>query len=412
MQISLQGLLSNGAAKNSLILSVANIAALGFGFIASLILPEILGSYQYGVLTLVITVLSLISVVFEFGVFASIGRILATTTSVAERDNILAIAIRFIGIVAIAFAICSYGASLFIDDFLPDKISVYLAGVSYLSIAMTLPFALGEIWKASGNYGRLAVYTFLSKVIYVGLILIGYYFHYLSVKFCLTAFLGTPIITLIVVSFRWIKTKPKDCKDVVLKIYEVNRDFGVKNYLSRLIGTPPNYLATLFLGYFAGAVDVGVYSLSTAFASPLQLVANSLAAVKFRECVSFKALSKRYILLYTIISFAGGIAVFLIGAILFRYYYKGVYLERIDLLAIMIFSQLVCSLYTVYNQWLAANAQGDVMLYTGSVYAFLQLFLGFTLTYSYGVYGLALALLVARVYFLLHTMSFYFKLKN
>lgn len=401
-----------GAAKNSLILSLANIAALGCGFIVSLILPKILGAYQYGVFSLVLTVLSLISVVFEFGVFVSIGRVLAMTSSTIERDKILSLTIRFIGIIAVAFAICSYGVSLLIDYFLPDKIGGYLAGVGYLSVALTLPFALDAVWKASGNYGRLALYAFFSKALYAGFILWGYYFNCLSVKFCLTAVLSAPIITLIAVSFRWIMTIPKDCKDVVIKIYEVNRDFGIKNYLGRLISTPTGYLSTLFLGYFAGAIDVGVFSLSVALASPLQLIANSLTAVKFRECVFFKAISKSYIRLYAATSCTGGIVVFLIGAALFRYYYKGVYLERIDLLAIMIFSQLVCSLYTVYNQWLAANAQGDAMLYTGSVYAFLQLFLGFTLTYSYGVYGLALALLVARVYFLLHTMSFYFKLKN
>lgn len=411
MKVSLKGLLSNGAMKNSLILSLANIAALGCGFIVSLILPKILGAYQYGVFTLVITVLSLISVVFEFGVFVSIGRILTTASSAAERDNILSIAMRFIGIVAIAFAICSYVTSLFIDYFFPDKIGFYLANVAVFSIAVTLPFALGEIWKASGNYGRLAVYAFFSKALYAGVILWGYYFNCLSVKFCLTAVLSAPIITLIAVSFRWIMTIPKDCKDIILEIYEVNRDFGIKNYLGRLISTPIGYLSTLFLGYFAGVVDIGVFSLSVALASPLQLIADSLTAVKFRECVFFRAISKSYIRLYTVISCTGGIVVFLIGAALFRYYYKGVYLERIDLLAIVVFSQVVCSLYTIYNQWLAANAQGRVMLYTGSIYAFLQLSLGFALTYFYGVYGLALAFLIARGYFLLHTMRLYFQLK-
>ncbi len=410
MMAKFQVLLQNSKIRQTGILTFANVISLGLGFLLTVYLPKALGAHEYGVFSLVCAVLNFVAVFFEFGFFVSIAKILIETRDQDKIRSIVKLALIILFYIAISFAICIYGLSFFIDDLLHNKIGAYLMAVSSLSISCVLPFVAGELLKATGEIYHLAAYKFFCKLLYFCGIVIGVYYDLLTVQFCLWAFLLTPVIAFIATFSKYLFVKVEHKKLYWREIWIVNEEFGIKNYISRIISTPSGQINKLIIGYFCGATDVGLFSLCCAFSLPIMLISESISSVQFKSCEKRRSYSLRYVQLNILINVILSVGCFICVYALFAFYYNRIYPNwGVWLSLIVICAGGLQGIYTPYNEWLAANGLGNEMLSIAKVYAILSLLFNCVFIVFLGIWGAAITLLLINFYALMATLYYYNK---
>lgn len=394
-------------------LSAANFFAMGLGFLMSLVLPKLMGAYDYGLFSLCSSVVAFAATFFEFGIFASAAKVLVDTREQAARAAVLAIAMRFLALIAIVFAAFMWGLGHVIDAWQSDPIGGYLVTGSYFSVSLVLTFAMTMLLKATNEIRRLAMFNVLSKLLYVIAILCGIFFWHLSVTYCYLAMLLGPLVSCVVIMWRFIRMPMGNQHDIVHEIFRVNREFGIRNYFSRAIGALGQQSNSLLIGWFCGAVDVGLFSLCVSFASPVYVFASAASASKFRSYGGFARISKRFLSFYAALVCGAAIVCVGIALLLFSTYYQSIYGDRnLAVLWLLALGGILQSLVHPYNEWLSANGRGKEMLITGTIFSVVGLLANFVGISLWGIAGAGLAAVLMQGYFFVHTYYFYRKLRK
>ncbi|WP_418626576.1 lipopolysaccharide biosynthesis protein [Anaerosinus sp.] len=405
-------IINNKVFRQTTALSIGNFFSLLSGFVISLILPKALGSYDYGIFSLVCSIVSFFVVFFEFGIFVSSAKFLLNIKDSKEQDYVIAMAVKILVPIAFLLAGWIYFSSLFIDTILVDKIGVFLMISSYLSVSAILPFVSEQLLKATNQIYKLAIFNLLAKIFYLLFITSGLIFDYLSVKFCCLAFLLSPIVSFYIVFNKYFFLKVERKRYLLNEIININKEFGIKNYLGRVTSTSVQQINRLIIGYFCGAVDVGLFSLSISITTPVYLISQSLSISRFQSFSNRRILSKMFILTHIgIIVFVSGVCL-IFAWLLFNCYYKDLYENGMIVISISLLATTVQAGYIPYNDWLAANGLGNEMFLVANIYSILGLVLNFTLIPLYGIYGAVFTLIFMNMYFLLHCVFFYEKNKE
>ena len=399
--------------QQTMMLSGAHFFAMGLGFLLSLVLPKLLGAYDYGLLSLCTAVVSFCATFFEFGIFASAARVLVDIDDCNIGAAVLSVAMRFLSLIALAFALFMWLVGSWIDDFQTVPVGHYLVVGSWLSVATVLPFAMTILLKATNEIKRLACFNILSKVLYFVAIVLAIWQGSLSVMYCYLAVLAAPILSFVCTMWRFIIMPVGIRKDILHEILRVNREFGIRNYMSRVIGAIGSQTNRIIIGFFCGAVDVGFFSLCNAFLMPAGIFIEASVASKFKSFGSFARISKRFFLFE---SGLVGSAVLLCGGIgyaLFLTYYHAVYgacdLTILWLMGGALFLQGIAA---PYNEWLAANGRGREMLAIGTTDGVIGFLANLAFISWVGIVGAGVASVVINLCFLLQAAYYYQKCRS
>lgn len=401
--------LRNQVFRQTTILSGANFFSLSIGFLVALLLPKVMGKEEYGLFSLACAVVSFCAIFFEFGFFVSAARLLVITSDAKKKHEVVAMSLWLFIFLGILFAALMYGVSFFIDNILRDAVGYIISSAAIVSVSFFSAFVAQQLFQGLNAIDRLSIYTFFSKLIYFALLAIAWLLDLLSAKTVFWAFSIAPLIAFCMVFFSYWRIQLTYREELLQNILCIYKEFGMKNYFARIVDTAAKQINGILLGIFCGAVDVGLFTLCTAVASPANVISQSLTAAKFRDFGGYRIISNKLIAGHYTTSVMSSLFCFALAYLLFHYYYLSEYPQGMSVFIFCMIGMMFQSIYTLYNGWLAVNGCGNAMLHMSCVNA-VVCFGGYGLLIPvYGIYGAAITVVTSNLYFMLHTLYYYHK---
>jgi O-antigen/teichoic acid export membrane protein len=392
----------NKTVRQTLLLFVAQIFGLVIGFISNMLLAKQMGSYNFGVYSFALAVISFAAIFYEFGYFASVSRLLAQNREKQKERQLVGAALVILGVISTLFYFSILLVSFFIDNLFADKVGNILRITSAVSWSFIIPFYMELVLKGSNHVEFLSFFNVLWKILFVATLFVLHYSGLLTPLNVLYA-----LSTSCIVSFFYytIKLNPsfENLKRHLQDIQKENMSFGRHLYSGRVIDSATYQLDRLLIGYFMGVKDVGLYSLAGTMANPIASFSTALATSKYKIFSDGKPISSR--VLKTNLAW---IAVAVLGANTLGYIIIGFYLgsEYRNMFLILILMTVAVGFqagYQLHNAWLGSNGEGKYLKQKAVYTAALNLALNFTLIPLYGAVGAAIASLTSMAFsYLLH----------
>ncbi|WP_149735435.1 lipopolysaccharide biosynthesis protein [Propionispora hippei] len=390
-------ILSNKTSRQTTCLFISQILGLVFGFISNMILAKNMGAQQFGLYSFTVAVLSFCSIFFEFGYFASGSKLLAENQSKEKEDELIGALLVITALISIGYVITIIIISFIIDKVFEDKIGDILRALSIVSFSFILPFFFELVMKGCNRILTLSVFNVLWRFLFLFAVFVLYFINQLtplwvSMMFsctCLAAFLGCvlwkrPKFTNLIINFK--------------KIHQENQCYGKHLYLGRIVDVAAYQIDKMLVSFFAGAKEVGIYSMAFSIANPVNSFSIALASSKFRDFAGSEEISRKvlnfnyYGIIISVIAAVSG------GFIITHFYLGGDFKESFIVLLILVAAVSCQAGYKPYNSWLASNGHGVLQKKMAYQMTAVSLLSNILLTPIFGKYGAATACFISMLY--------------
>lgn len=278
--LQLRAVISSRTAKDTSTIFVGNIASsiLGIGF--TILAARALGPENWGVVAAVASLIIILAALGDLGLGASIFRFISGKwgsgdSSEAERTYRVIFSLRII--TAVVFAITLLFLAPWVSKNLlnrEDPSLIFLGVVGFLGVLL-LDFQI-VTFQARQNWRTAAVFTSLTNLVRVALVLLLMSIDRISPLFVLSAFVVSPLLVWIF-SFFWRPTVPvgADWRGVTRKI----ATFSSWMAGNRIVSATNSRVDMLILIRLAGAHTTGIYAAANQLAFGVPLLVGSFATV-------------------------------------------------------------------------------------------------------------------------------------
>lgn len=394
-------------AKQTISLYIAQIGAMFFGLLFTIINTRLLTKSEFGTLNFYIQVLTFTALIFEFGYFASGSRLIALEKDYKKEREIIG-ALYIIGlIISSAYIFILLIISFFVDNIFNSNVK-YLIIIGLIpSIAFPFQFLIQLIFQGSNEVLKLSLYTLLPRLFYfvfIGIIhLLGLFnLKTTSFMYVFSFFIAT-IITVII-------SKPafKNFHIHLKEIIRETKEYGLKVYIGRVTGMIGYQSNVLLIQYFAKEVEVANYSLINFFTTPISIFSRSLCTSLFKGFASLEKIPSRVFKINFIWLTFSSLVYILIGGFALEFLFSKKYTEAIPLILPMVLANFFMGAFQPYNFFLSAKGKGNYLLKIAGSFSLYTIILNLILIPYFKSYGAALATLVSLlINFLMHL--FYYK---
>lgn len=290
-------------------LTVANVAGAVLNIVQGVLVARWLGPESYGLVGLAMTYPSFIYALFDARSVSASMKFLSEYHARSERDRALAMC-RLSYAIDIAVACFTFVVLVVTAHLVAEKIAhdSTVAGLMVLYGAALIPQALigtsTAVLATLGRYPLIASLEIVSTLFRVVLV-IGFVLAGSQVAGVIWAnALAAAAAGFFYASFAW----PLICRTWGSSIFggslkalkgarrEIFK-FIAYNDLTALIGTIPNQLDAMLLGYFRGPTEVGYYKLAKSMSAVVEYVIKPLNSVTYPELARLRALGHRQALI-------------------------------------------------------------------------------------------------------------------
>ena len=405
----LKNLFASKVAKQTLFLFVAQIFGMASAFISNILMAKTMGVTNFGIYSFAVAVIMFLSIFFEFGYIASVSRLLIKNNDPLKERELFGLALIVCIICFSLFSLTVFIISFFIDDFFNDKIGKILRMSSFCSFGFLVSFYLDLILKGANKIGALSFFYIFQKSSFTLLLIALFFLDSITVINNILLFSTISIVSFLCCILN-IKPTFKNLKSNFVLLQRENKFFGFYNYLSRVIGTGSAEIDKILIALWVSAKDVGLYSLSLALSSPINLLASSFASsiLKkiFKQKIDNKILSIHLLLVLVI-----AILIFILG--LSVIYFLGVMYNGMFILFILAsFATILQALVQPYNSWLMANGFGRDMLHISIGFTVSNIIFNVILVYNFNATGAVLSRILSNFCFLVCCILFYRRRAN
>ena len=393
--------------KNSAFLLANDVLTKATTFILYALIARYLGAFQFGQLSLALTIL------FTFQILAPAGLRLLITREVAnnlEKTNLFLVNGSLIAVIFTVAAYLILWFVILILDYSSDTTMV----ISIIALGL-LPFSLSTICEAIfQGWEKMHYITYANlprnlSILFLGYILLsqGHSLEVISWLLSISYFVLLVIEWIIVV--RYI-TRPRIVFDIgfIQETTKVSINFLGFQGAFAISST----LLIFMLSKYAGEVEVGFYNASTQILTPLMLVLQSIVLSVFPAmCRRFetsvqglKLLSDNLVELFIGITFPVVVFIFyLSGEILLLLYGNQEFLYAAIVLQIIVITLIPQALTSVLGRVLLAGHQERILFKIVLIGSVFSLLIGIFLIRQYGMVGAATTTVIFSVVnFFLH----------
>lgn len=345
--------------QKTVFLMGSTVLGLFLGFLSNSLLTRVLGKEQYGNYALIINIFSFCQILFNFGVFYSISRLVAISS-----DNIRTRGYYYVGailsfllfvIMAIALLVYGYLSSSIVKN---NLLNVFLISIPfswlYLFTNLNENFLPGD-----NKINLLSLSRILPKFIFT-LILI--YIYYISKTTNLTSVIIFNYVSL-ALSYIYVywKIKPvrENFKRRTSEIFIANKQFGFDIYFGSLIASGSGSLSGILISHFGvNNIEVGYYTLATLLASPLALIPNIIATVQFKKFATSERIDRSSTMLTIGISLCIFLFIVLGSNLIIGLIFGKDYVNSIEILKYLSVGYLLYGIGDYFNRFLLAKGKG------------------------------------------------------
>lgn len=395
--------------KQILSLYSATILSLVLGIGISIFTTRMLGPDDYGNFKFYQTIFSLVVLIFTFGSFNSISRLLAhekLIVKVKQFYGVYALLVLFLGLFAwMAVFIFSF----FQSSFFTNNLDLLFRYFGFLIILMMLNNSLGAILQGSNRIGLLSVLKVLPPISFLFILWIS---KELSLSQVIVYFYGSiGLYSLLILIF--LKPKFKNISSVFNQILLENKEFGRKIYFGSLSNVATGYLGGILIAYYLENRLVGFFTLAITICSPLLMIPSIVGTTFFKEFAIASKINKKILFLTTIISVLSyGLFYILIEPVV-HIFYPSEFNEVIVFSRLIAIGSMLHGFGDLYNRFLYAKGKGKLIRNGAIVVGVLNIVGYFVLIKYFGINGALITKVIAGVvYFLLMFVGYKIYLKN
>ncbi|MCS4301644.1 oligosaccharide flippase family protein [Chryseobacterium sp. BIGb0232] len=391
-------------------LLVSTVVGLVLGFVTNSLLTRILGKDVYGDYALLFNIYSFCQIIFNFGIFYTISRLVAITNDTSRARGYYLVGSFFVVILFIVMAISVIGYAFFSENI--DKGSLFKV------LLISIPFSwvyllttLNENFLPGDNKINLLSWSRLLPKIFLTIILAIIFFYFKKIDLISIVLLNY-LTFIIAYVYVFIKVKPtfKQFRRRLSEVLVGNKQFGFDIYFGALIASGSSSLSGILISHFGvNNVEVGYYTLATLLASPLSMIPNIIATTQFKNFAQSLFIPPKMILL------TFGLSTFLMLFIIFAarpivsVFFGKEYLDSIVMLQYLSIGFVFYGIGDFFNRFLLAKGKGKELRNASFLVGFTLLIANILFIYLYGGEGAAFARILSGLMYALVILYYYKK---
>lgn len=276
--------LGTEAGRQTTLLYGAQMASTGLNFVLVTVLAKVLGHRGYGVYALCYSsIIVLFGSLFDFGLFPSGARLLATADGRVRERRLLGALLLASLVVGTLLAVGVVLVAPLVDRYRPGETPVawMLAAAAPFALAVPLLLMLEFACQGTNRIGALALLRVAQPL--VGLSLVGLLFATAKLS-AWTAVVASLAAGLAAAGIVTALLRPA-FGGVLAEAGEIAREtraYGFQMYLGRCVGLASSRLDVLLIPFLIGDVAFGIYSVAQRVSEPVVTLARSIAMTRFK----------------------------------------------------------------------------------------------------------------------------------
>ncbi len=331
----------------------AQTGAMVVNLLVSLVLLRWMEPEEMGRLAFCLSVIILVGLFFELGIFAAGSRVLALAKDQeAERRALGALVLMATGI-GLALALFVAATAPAIDWLFKKDVHWLLITASALVFFQPFQLLIELSCQGLNRIRQLAVFQLLMTGLnFAGLLSLALSAR-LNAKSALLAYLvALGVASLLTLA--QLKPRFKQTSYYLKLTFKEARGYGLNLYLARITGTASVRLDNFVISYFIpGNAPLGFYDRAQKLSNPVSSISRALAITRFRAFANVKEVPRRILKWNAIVLIVAALALVIFGSLALKYvFFK--YAESAPLLVPFALYNLFAGLFQPYNTFLAA----------------------------------------------------------
>ena len=400
--------LKNKEIRQSVLLLSTTVAVMVLLLATNYFLTRVLGKTEFGNYALIINIFTFCQVVFNFGFFYSISRLIALSDQEAENRELYAIGLILVLTLFVLMSVCLVGYVLFFGGAVGTK--------TLTGIMISIPFAwiflfnsFNELLLQGSNKIELLSFSrFFPKAIFL-VVVIPIYFvaQKTSITPMLLCFFASSIIPFLYIIIK-LRPRFKNLKKQFLKVIESNKKFGFNIYLGSLFAVGASSLSGILIGYFGvDNTEVGYYSIALQLSAPLSLIPNVMATVFFKKFSGAAFIEPKLSLSMYLTSAFVLIIILLLAKPVILILYGSEYLTSVVLVYYLAVSSTLYGVADFYNKFMLSKGKGVELRNASFIVGLTLLVSNLVLIKILGATGAAISTILSGLAYLL-ALFYYF----
>jgi O-antigen/teichoic acid export membrane protein len=279
-------LMANKAAKQTVLLFLAQVVNVLFGVAVTGLNARGLSVEEYGAFSFALVLIIFVAWFFDFGLFSAGSRIVALAREKTEERELVGTLLVLCLALGISCSVVFLVISLFVDVLFRSKVGGLLLSLSPLVAVFPFQTLFMAALRGGNEIGKLATYTVLPRVFYLGALLAVMKISALTLPVTLMLNIVTLILATIIIG---IAARPifRGWKGRVGRILVETRQYGLHIYTGTIVDNLTFGSDKILISYFLGTVAVGFYSVAQTLTMPISLMSRSLATSVFKDFTTY-----------------------------------------------------------------------------------------------------------------------------
>ncbi|AIJ04925.1 polysaccharide biosynthesis protein [Methanocaldococcus bathoardescens] len=403
-------------ARGAGLIFFGTVFSMFFGFLSRIIIARHYTTFEYGIFSLSLTILSVVMVLVSLGLPEGVVREIGfyKDKDISKVKEIIFTSLFIISLSSLVFMILTFFSSDFIAKiFHQDELSVFLEILSF-----TIPFSAisGIIISFSRGFGRVKERIYLQSVLYPILwfiLVLSLFIFNLSIIYLFYAFLLSQILTcLITVLYVYYSKFLKISFSLNLNLAKELLVFSIPLLLVSILAFIMNWTDILMVGYYLSSEFVGFYNTAAPLARLIPIFLDSAAFLyapivsglyasgKIEDMKTTYQILTKWIFLATLPIFA---MMFLFPKAVIGFFFGVKYLEASDVLRILSLGFMFHTFLGLNGLSLIVIKESRFIMVSNTISAILNIILNVLLIPKYGINGAAVATAVS--YFIANILT-------
>jgi len=377
------------------------------GLVGNVIITRSLGVENYGIYTLLLTIIALATQFGNFGLHS------ANIYYVAQKKMFLGMLLKNSIWFSVVMGVFVSGIVLFIN-FLNPKIfdidsnlllvALIIVPISLMSLLIkNLLVGIGEIKLDN----KLTVYT---RVITIVTLICVVTFYQLDIIEAIIIF-GLGLLFGLIITYNKLRKVITYRYKFSTRLLKKISKFGLKAYLSAILAFLVLKSDLFFVNYYLTKTDLGHYSLAVSFIDYIYLLPVVIGTVLFQKLSSLKKNDEKYKLMKKItLAFSGIYFLFLlviyfISDFLITALYGAQFSESVVLVNILLIGIFFMGINTLFQQYIATTGFPRELIYYWLIALVVNVVININFIEEYGLILVAISTLIS--YFLVLVLVFF-----
>ncbi len=388
----------------------ALLAAQGYvmvvGFGTNTFIARLLGPSQYGLYTLIFTVIGFVSIFSGFGFFSTIGVLLAEEDSFEVQKELLGAIFIIALVLGAIFSAIFLSLSDYFNSWFGQGVGKIIKCIWPLLILFPSRELMVQVGRGLSNVPLLTKVRVIIPTLFVILTGTIYYFSELSV----TALSGAQLLSVfgaILILGYSLEPRFTHLRKSFRLILRRNLEYGLRIYSSYITANASQQLASMLIPLFVVVSELSYYKVASMIIAPVVLISQNIALRFFRGFAGQNRISIKISLANLSILLLESLCVLLFIDYIVVALFGKEYQQAAKLVKIMIIGGFFNGLYQLPDAFMNANSFGKFVLYSSLIMSITSVISCLVLIPRLGADGAAYTYVVSNITYFLMIYSFY-----